>query len=202
MSHTSQVAAVTCLFVFLALAIFGQQTPDSGQKSLAEIAAQSKSNPAHAKIVLNDDSTEIQKPIIPNVFSNGLDNSDQITDAILQFQKTHTPQETEDLVHAWYDKHDALLARAIDENRRINDRAIDRHFLGPDESDARNYRQYQQQRMADMVTQRDEYKTKMDNGMLSARIQQTFTKVRSQLQKNNMRYEWFKIRCGNGNCSF
>ena len=39
--------------------------------------------------------------------------------------------------------------------------------------------------------------------LLAARIQQAFGRVRSQVKsKYGMNIEWFKIRCGNGNCSF
>jgi hypothetical protein len=40
------------------------------------------------------------------------------------------------------------------------------------------------------------------NGMMMARIQQTFIKVRNDLQSINLRYDWSKIRNANGNGSF
>lgn len=37
---------------------------------------------------------------------------------------------------------------------------------------------------------------------MMARIQQTLTKVRSDLQVSGLKYDWFKVRNGNGNGSF
>jgi hypothetical protein len=55
----------------------------------------------------------------------------------------------------------------------------------------------------ELISRRDDLKHKQENGLLSARIQQAFGRIRSQMRsKYGMNIEWFKIRCSNGNCSF
>jgi hypothetical protein len=173
------------------------------RESLAELAAHANANKsASPRVVLDDDSMETKKPVIPDVFSGALDNTEDIERAITEYRKTHTRNETEEIVHEWYTKHDDRLANAIAENRRIEERQTDRQYLDGYRYAARNQREYEAEYEADLHSARDDYSRKKDNGLLSARIQQTFMKVRSKLQAQGMNFEWFKIRCGNGNCSY
>ena len=185
-------------------AAFAQTTPDQ-PKSLAEVARESKKEKKEqAKIVLSDDTQQLHKPLIPDVFGGGIDNIDEILKAIDDYRSTHKLQETEAAVHLWYDKHDTILANAIEANRRIEQRERDR-ALGYSVSDAqpRNNQEYAELQRVELISRRDDLKHKQENGLLSARIQQAFGRVRSQMKsKYGMNIDWFKIRCGNGNCSF
>jgi hypothetical protein len=185
-------------------AAFSQAAPDQPQ-SLAEVARESKQEKKpQAKIVLSDETEPLRQPRIPDVFHGGLDNIDEILKAIDQYRSTHNPQETEALVHLWYDKHDAMLANAIEENRRIDQRERDRQLgYGTSDVQPRSQEQYLELRRVELMSRRDDLKHKQENGLLAARIQQAFGRVRSQVKsKYGMNIEWFKIRCGNGNCSF
>lgn len=187
--------------LWIATVSFAQDS--APKQSLAEMAAHANTNKStSARVVLDDDSMESTKPIIPDVFSGGLDNSEDIMRAITDYRKVHTRNETEEVIHAWYTKHDDLLAKAIDENRKIDERQADRQYLDGSRYDARNQREYQAEYEADLHSQRDDYQRKKDNGLLSARIQQTFMVVRSKIRAQGMNFDWFKIRCGNGNCSY
>ncbi|HEY6972317.1 MAG TPA: hypothetical protein VJA94_24100 [Candidatus Angelobacter sp.] len=180
------------------------QSASEQPKSLAEIASESKKQKSQGKIVITDDNHQPDKPLIPDVFSGGIDNIDEILKAIDNYRSTHNLQETQDVLHTWYDKHDALLANAIEQNRRIEQRERDRQ-LGYSASDAqpRNGQEYVEMQRIELASRRDDLKRKQENGLLSARIQQAFNRVRVQMkQKYGMNVDWLKIRCGNGNCSY
>ena len=186
------------------LASFAQTTAEQ-PKSLGDVARESKKEKKEqAKIVLSDDTQQLRKPVIPDVFNGGIDNVDEILKAINDYRSTHNLQETEAAVRFWYEKHDALLANAIEANRRIEQRERDRQ-LGYQVSDEqpRSQAEYQELQRVELISRRDDLRHKQENGLLSARIQQAFTRVRPQMKsKYAMNIDWFKIRCGNGNCSY
>jgi hypothetical protein len=197
MKHIAHIAALLMGSVLLA---FGQTTPEP-PKSLAEIARESrKEKKEQAKIVLSEETEQLHKPLIPDVFDGGIDNIDEIFKAISDYRSAHTLQETEAVVRIWYEKHDAILANAIAENRRIEERDRDRQ-LGYRVNDAppRSQQEYQEMQHVELISRREDLR----HGLLSARIQQAFTRLRPQMKsKYGMNIEWFKIRCGNGNCSY
>lgn len=197
---------VVIAFLSLMSVLPGQaQTVSDQPKSLAEVARDSrKEKKEQAKIVLSDDTSQLHKEAIPDVFYGGIDNIDEILKAIEEYRGSHNLQETEAVVHIWYDKHDALLENAIEENRRIEQRDRDRQ-LGYSVSDAhpRSSEEYQEMQRVELISRREDMKHKQENSLLSARIQQAFGRVRVQMKgKYGMNIEWFKIRCGNGNCSY
>lgn len=201
MKHLAQIAV---LLTGSFLASFAQTTADQ-PKSLGDVARESKKGKKEqAKIVLSDDTQQLRKPLIPDVFDGGIDNIDEILKAINDYRSTHNLQETEAIVHLWYEKHDALLANAIEANRRIEQRERDRQ-MGYQVSDEqpRSQAEYQELQHIELISRRDDLRHKQENGLLSARIQQAFTRVRPQMKsKYAMNIDWFKIRCGNGNCSY
>jgi len=168
-----------------------------GDKSLAEIAREAKqakeakkATDPHAKIVLTDESMKVKSGALPDIPPDGVDNSDAIMIAIQEYRSKHTAEETENVIHDWFDLYDKEMANAIDENKRIESGPEDPTYISEGEY-----------RMA-MQNQRYDYKKKKENGLLMARVQNTFTRIRNDLQRQGFKYSWFKIRCGNGNCSF
>jgi hypothetical protein len=167
---------------------------DSAQqeKSLGEVAREAKKSPTpKAKIVVTDDSNTLKSHPnpIPAIFKDGLDNSDDILAAILDYKAKHNEDETAAAVKAWYDENDSRLKDAIVENARIES------AVRPPYSTPEQYKAIVAERLHDLQLRRE-------NGLLMARIQNTFIKVRNGLIAHGMKYPWFKIRCGNGNCSF
>ncbi|HZE79626.1 MAG TPA: hypothetical protein VE604_01915 [Candidatus Polarisedimenticolia bacterium] len=201
MKHIVQIVALLMGSILFA---FAQTTPDSS-KSLGDVARESrKEKKDQAKIVLSDETQQLRKPLIPDVFDGGIDNIDEIFKAISDYRSTHNLEETEAAVRNWYEKHDALLASAIEENRRIEQRERDR-LLGYRDRDMQPHSQeeYQEIQHIELVSRREDLRHKQENGLLSARIQQAFIRLRPQMKsKYGMNIEWFKIRCGNGNCSY
>jgi hypothetical protein len=202
MSRISRFA-IFVLITFVSAASLAQNSAQP--KSVADIARQSKKDGKReqARLVFTEDSPQMQKPLIPDVFSGGLDNVDEILKAINDYRTTHNARETEVVLHLWFDKHDAMLANAIEENGRIEQQERDRQ-MGYTASDAqpRSQQEYYEMQRIEIIARRESLRRKQENGLLMARIQQTFTRVRSTLQGKGLKYDWFKIRCGNGNCSF
>ena len=73
-------------------------------------------NAPHAKKVFTDEDMELQAGPLPRLKRDGAENADDVTAAIAKYKLTHTSQETEDVVHAWYDRYDSELAAAIQAN--------------------------------------------------------------------------------------
>ena len=184
-------------------AVLMAQNPDQ-PKSLADVARESKKvKKEQAKIVLNEDAPPTPEHVIPEVFSDGLDNSDVILKAIFDYSATHNAKETEGVIRVWFEKHDAMLVNAIEQTRRIEQRERDRqNGYAARDVEYRTQQEYMEAQRVEIISRRDDLKQKQDNSFLSARIQQTFSKVRSALVGRGIKYDWFKIRCGNGNCSY
>jgi hypothetical protein len=198
------VAATCCL---------GAQQEDSAcdtkaeTKSLGEIASKKPSGPTTAKIRIDDDSldgviSKVKAPI-PDIVLDGLDNSDEIVTAISDYKAHHTPEETEAMLKDWWERHEAMLIRAADENKALSDRRQDQRYYLSEQSTSDDYRKVQQQYLnAEKSSQMDQ-RSMMGNGMRIGRIQQTFMKVRTGISvRSHLQYDWFKVPNANGIGSF
>ena len=97
------------------------------------------------------------------------------------------------------------MADVLDDNNRLIKRKEDRvlneatgSYYGPDG----DYERAVRRRNSAIAEDRSDFRRERKNGMMMARIQQTFMRVRNDLQMIGLKYEWFKIRNGNGNGSF
>jgi hypothetical protein len=182
------------VFVFavaaLSIGLFAQETPLQ-EKSLADIARESKAKQKATKVVVDEDTQGLRKhaAVLPAIPADGMDNIADIVKAITEYSKIHTPLETEQVVHDWYDDYDAVYKSLIEENIRLENPSQPVIRTQQDYTRAIAQRQVDEQR-------------KKQNGLQMARISQAFIKLRGALQGQNLKWEWFKIRCGNGNCSF
>jgi hypothetical protein len=179
------------------------------QDSLGDIARQNRSNkPAasRSKVVIDEESNSIRnKSPFPNLVMTGLDNTDEIVRAMESYRGTHNPGEFESAVHAWFDDYDSILEKAINEQIVIKDRRMSRttgpQFSSLDRS-PNDYKQYEQRRLAEARAVDDDRRRYEADGLTCARIQQAFGRIRNYLTSKNLKYEWFKIRFGNGNGSW
>ena len=90
MKHIAHIAA---LLMGSFLVAIGQTTPEQ-PKSLAEIARESrKDKKDQPKIVLSEETEQLHKPLIPDVFDGGIDNIDEIFKAISDYRSTHNLEE-------------------------------------------------------------------------------------------------------------
>jgi hypothetical protein len=195
-------------FLILSFFFFGALLLAAQQQSLGDLARQNRSSKtaAHAKVVVDEDSSPIRnKSPFPNLAMTGLDNTDEIIRAMETYRASHPLDETESAIHSWFDEYDATLEKAITEQNAIKDRRLSRNAGAQYSSlDRRtnDYRQYEERQIAEARADNDDRRRYESDGLACARIQQAFTKIRNYLTGKNLKYEWFKIRFGNGNGSW
>jgi hypothetical protein len=164
--------------------------------SVAEAAKKSRNGNTKSKMVINEETFTTSHGPLPDLNTDGMDNSDDVVKAILDYRVDHTRQETEQVIRDWYGYHDHLLERAITDNNEITTRAKDRS-VEPREY-PEDYRKYEQQRAIEARAAIQDRRLIDKNALLVSRIQQGFYKVRSCLNAKGVKYEWFKIRSANG----
>lgn len=202
-----------CALLFAGLLVIACATPGfpqdtsssvGQQKSLADTARETKANKnAKATKVFTDDNTSFRKSPLPQLNLDGDDNSDEILDAILKYQESHKPEEVEKAVHDWYDESDGYLANAIHdsiESRNLRQSNLSNSYemcqYGGD------YEQCAKRRQAEMRGARLDAQRVQQDGQRVGRIQQAFLRIRAGLQRNQLKYPWFKVRNANGVGSF
>jgi hypothetical protein len=178
-----------------------QSSSDTGS-SLGAAARKSKAqNTTHAKKVFTDEDMELQAGPLPRLKMDGAENADDVTAAIAKYKVTHTPQETEDVVRAWYDRYDSELAAAIQANLDTTSlRAANMNNGNELCQQNQDYEDYQhclsRQRAEQRGAQHD--RTEISNNTnVVVRIQHSFMKIRIGLTQNGLRYDWFKVRTSN-----
>jgi hypothetical protein len=178
-----------------------QSSSDTGS-SLGAAARKAKTqNTTHAKKVFTDEDMELQAGPLPRLKMDGAENADDVTAAIAKYKVTHTPQETEDVVRAWYDRYDSELAAAIQANLDTTSlRAANMNNGYELCQQNQDYEDYQhclnRQRAEQRGAQHD--RTEISNNTnVVIRIQHSFMKIRVGLTQNGLRYDWFKVRTSN-----
>jgi hypothetical protein len=152
----------------------------------------------HAKKVFTDEDMNAATGPLPRLKMDGIDNTDQIISEVGNYKKTHTPEQTEQVVHDWYDEYDNQLAAAIRDN-------LDRQTL-MQENQANGYDLCRQggdyekcanRQMSEAVAARNDQSTMARNNALIHRLQNAFSKIRNGMFQYNLHYIWFKIRTTN-----
>jgi len=199
-------ALALCLSLFTFTAVHAQDSPNPAPapKSLADLAREAKQNKtAHAKVVISDDNLHVEKGPIPSLNFDGADNSGEISPAIETYRRSHSTKETEDLVHAWYDKYYGLYVSALEENKTLSTQQQDRYYSQADSYNSnQDPKKYRQLRDAEARSARNDQKKISENALMAARIQQALLKVRNELDRTGIHYSWFKVPFGNGNASY
>jgi hypothetical protein len=115
--------------VLLASVSFAQQSPAApplpeptftgADQPLGTVARNSKKQPdTHAKKVITEDNMNAMP--LPPLRMDSAENSDEVIAAIGEYKRTHTPDETEAAVRAWYERYDQDLAAAIEHNHVVS----------------------------------------------------------------------------------
>jgi hypothetical protein len=168
--------------------------------SLADAAKAARGAKARSKVVIDEENFRSMRGPIPEMNIEGVDNSDAIIKAMDEYRRSHNPQETEIAIREWYNHYDLMFQHAFEQSAEIRDRAQDRYpdpHPYPDD-----YRKYQEQRSTEIRSAIQDQRLIQKNGLLMARIQQCVQKVRGALYSFGLKYEWMKIRFGNGNGSW
>jgi hypothetical protein len=117
---------LTVVFALSAPVAFAQQDSDpssDNSPSLAAIAKESKKKAAVHPTVITDEDMSVKAGPLPRLSLDEKDNSDEVVQAIGDYQAKHKPEETERVVHDWYDRYDDMLATALRENSQTVQRS-------------------------------------------------------------------------------
>lgn len=158
-----------------------------------------KQTNSHAKKVITEDDMDAAGNVLPRIRMDGAANADEIIAAIGDYKATHTPEQTEEVVQAWYDRYDSDLAAAIQQNMTVNT-LREENFSNGNEMcrEGGDYQKCEGRRRAEYIGVRHDQYTLQKNAALEVRIQHVFMKVRGGISRYNLRYQWFKIRTTNG----
>lgn len=136
---------------------------------------------------------------LPRIRMDGAENADEIIGAIGDYKSNHSPEDTEEVVQAWYERYDADLAAAIQQNITVKTLREENFSNGSELCrESGDYQKCEGRRRAEYIGQRHDQYTLRKNMALETRIQHVFVKVRGGISRYNLRYEWFKIRTTNG----
>lgn len=164
--------------------------------SLADAAKKSRAEKPKAKIVVTEETLQTRKRLFPDIVFEGDMNSDEIVASIREYRTAHTMKETEDAVHEWFTYFDDMMVKLARENNQINATKVDRDY-DPD-SYPNDYRLARQQMTHDIVNDKVDRRTVLNNAAAMGRIQQTLIQVRNVLYRYNWRFDWMKIHTTNG----
>jgi hypothetical protein len=201
------IAAIVVKLIFViprllfSLIVAGSVCLHAQEGSLAD-AAKASRGATKSKIVVTDENLVSSRGPFPDMNIDGVDNSEEIAKSMIEFRKAHGAPETERLIHDWYDRYDLLFQKAFEETKAIKSRAQDSQTHPPEYIYQHDYRKQEELQDSIALSQLQQLRTVQKNGLLIARIQQTFQKVRNAISVAGMRYEWMKIRFGNGNGSW
>jgi hypothetical protein len=192
------------------------QSSDSSAPPLGDVAkkyAAQKDKDASTKTkrVFNDDDMSLRKSPIPAIALQGGDNTEEILAAIHEFRANHNQEETENVVHDWFDEESAVLSGAIDGNVRMQkhnqmrmEAAQDRFAYPYNYTYDPDFASRQNERMTtERWSQRVASRSAQENFQVIARIQQSLMKVRVDVicrpyKTKPAAYDWFKIPTANG----
>ena len=179
------------------------QSADTGSPLAAAARDTKAQKAARAKKVITDEDMEASAGPLPHLKMDGAENADEVVAAIATYKTTHTPVQTENAVHIWYDRYDEMLAAAIKENLDMKVLRDANFSNGYDLcQQVQDYQQCQNRQMAEQRGARNDQIQMTKNTNLEVRIQHAFMKVRNGLMKDTLRYAWFKVRTTNGIDSF
>ncbi|MGH9516962.1 MAG: hypothetical protein ACRD3P_14930 [Terriglobales bacterium] len=175
------------------------KTESGSDDSLAAVARRTKAQKdRHAKKTVTDDDLRSTSDPLPRLKTNEAENGEEVIAAIAEYKKSHTPQETEAVIHRWYDEYDAQLADAIKKNLEIKalrgatvNEAYDLCQSSQDYSDC------QRRRIAEAKGERYDQAEIARNSELITRFQHSLSNIRARLPQMGLRYEWFKMRTTN-----
>jgi len=177
------------------------QCPPNAPSPLAAAARDAKTQKSvHAKKVFTDDDVETNAGPLPALKMEGVENSDEVVAAVAKYKTTHTPEQTEEAVHMWYDRYDSMLIASIKENRDMATLSSTNMSNASELcQQSQDYQQCQSRQMADQRGMRTDQTQAMKNNALMMRVQRTFQRVRSGLEVNHLHYTWFRIQTNSFN---
>jgi hypothetical protein len=156
----------------------------------------------HSKKVITDDDLETVTGPLPRLRMTPGEDGEEVVAAIAEYKKTHTPEETEETVHRWFDDYDHELAQAINTNAEIRTTRAANVRNGYNACQTTAYRDYEEYQrcqlrgLAEIRGTRDDQFEVMHNGEWISRVQQALTNIHSRMYIMGLNYSWFKVRSG------
>jgi hypothetical protein len=173
-----------------------EPTSTGTEQPLGTVARNSKKTSNTKKIITEDDMNFMP---LPKLTMDGPENGDEVVAAIGEYKATHTPEETEAAVYAWYQRYDQDLAAAIKQNQVVSSLSEENASNGFEICrESGDYQKCEGRRRAEYMGARHDQNTLRNNVQLEVRIQHAFMKVRAGIGRYNLHYDWFKIRTTNG----
>jgi hypothetical protein len=193
---------IAALFLCFVGSIVAQAPTENSQPSLAEVARQNREQKKlKSRIVVTDETIAASKGPIPEIRVDATDNSKEIIEAIGRFKASHTVQETESAVRNWYESEDSQLAYEVERGNERDGSSWSRYYGSQDRPPSTaaqsNERQLTQARAYEVDRRSAARSTE-----IRAHLQTRLGAVRTGISRFGLNYEWFKIRCGNGDCSY
>jgi hypothetical protein len=203
-------ASALALFIISSVAVGQQPTPvappapeptgTGAEQPLGTVVKNSKKqNSLRANKVITEDDMNALANALPRVRMEGAENSDEIIAGIGKYKASHTPEETEAAVQAWYERYDEDLAAAIRQNLTVSSLREENNSNGYEICrESGDYQTCEGRRRAEYIGARHDQFTILSNNALEIRIQHVFMKVRVGMLRYGLHYDWFKIRTTNG----
>jgi hypothetical protein len=201
-----QVMRRFLMLAFLSFCFVGSmasQVPtDDAQPSLAEIARQNREQKKpKSKTVITDETIAASKGPIPEIRVDGTDNSKEIIEDIGRFKAKHTIQETESAVRDWYESEDSQLAYEIS-NANIQNGSSWARYYGSQDKPPTTAKQSNERALTQARAYEVDRRSAALSGEIRAHLQTRLSAVRTGILRFGLSYDWFKVRCGNGDCSY
>jgi hypothetical protein len=180
---------------------------EAAKKNAAKKEGDGSSGP---KRVFTDDDMSIRKSPIPALALQGADNVEDVMAAIHEFRAKHNPEETENVVHEWFDEETQALSAAIDATTRLSkhyqlrmESVQDRSGYPYNNGFDGDYSKYNERITTERWSQRVDARSSQENFQIVSRIQQALIKVRADVicrpyKTKSAAYDWFKILNANG----
>lgn len=173
---------------------------DNSDSSVAAAARKTKAQKtsANAKVFTDEDMDAFSGPL-PRLKLEGPDNTGDVMDAISKYRAAHTPEQTEQAIHTWYDRYDQMLVALINQDRNMNAirnvNANNTYDLCQESEDPRSC-QYSQR--TSVQSTRYDSTVMMKNSNLERRLQDNLFRISAGLLQSNLLYSWFKLRNPDG----
>ena len=174
--------------------LFGQ----SEAPSLGDIARQNRAvhscDTSQNKHVLENEDVETHHGPIPEISLGTVSNSPQIIAAIFAYAKNHSDQDTEQVVHEWYDNEVALERAAVQHRVTITqDRLTPGSTSALDqERSYDDYRQYQERQSGNIERDVSDLKLLGDYDLVISRVSTRLKEVKMGILMNSrFNTAWF-----------
>ena len=181
MNHKVLLAAVVFVLIGGAYAQVGE-----APETVVDAAHAAQRAKVKAKVVLNNDNIRGSSSGIPDAARTG-DNSADIAAAILSFDVTHTPAQTEEKAREWYAGQTSELDRISSEIQGLSYESTDR-CESADERDTAICERAMQIRAQRNQSQRLELQRAFWH------LNSTIRSVRYRLLKKHLIYDWMLER--------